>query len=269
MVQPRMLVTGSTDGIGKAAAVELAKKGAAVIVHGRTEQKAEAARKEIAAASDNPGVEAVAGDFSSLSEVRRMAEAMRAHYDRLDVLINNAGVVSKTRMESADGYELTFAVNHLAPFLLTNLLLPLLKESAPTRIVVVSSMVHSGADLDLSDLQMERGYSAQAAYSRSKLANLLFSGALARRLSGSGVTVNALHPGVISTKLLHASFSGGSAPEDGAQTPVYLATSPDVANVSGRYFVNKTERAPSATAQDEELQERLWKISAELTGLSG
>jgi NAD(P)-dependent dehydrogenase (short-subunit alcohol dehydrogenase family) len=175
-------------------------------------------------------------------------------------------MVSNARRVSADGYELTFAVNHLAPFLLTNLLLDLILRSSPARIVNVSSMVHSGAAIDFDDLQMERGYSGQRAYSRSKLANILFTYALARRLLGTGVCVNALHPGVIDTKLLRTNYAGGLPPEEGAKTSVYLALSPDVEKVTGGYFVDGRQTRSSPLTYAEEVQERLWKISEEMAG---
>jgi NAD(P)-dependent dehydrogenase (short-subunit alcohol dehydrogenase family) len=181
--------------------------------------------------------------------------------------VNNAGIVTKKRQESRDGLELTFAVNHLAPFLLTSLLLERLAASAPARIVNVSSSVHSGARLDFDDLQMKRRFQGFEAYCRSKLANMLFTTALARRLAGTGVTVNGLHPGVISTKLLHANFSGGSPVEEGALTPVHLALSPEVEGVTGRYFAAGREAPASPLVGDEALQERLWLESARLVGL--
>jgi NAD(P)-dependent dehydrogenase (short-subunit alcohol dehydrogenase family) len=196
-----------------------------------------------------------------------MAATLRARFQRLEVLINNAGVFLQRRRESREGLELTLAVNHLAHFLLTLELLDLLKTGAPSRIVVVSSMTHSSGGLDLDDLQMHRGYDGYRAYSRSKLANLLFAYALARRLEGTGVTVNALHPGVIATKLLHASFSGGSPVETGAETPVYLATAPEIRGVSGRYFVGRREARSSPDSHDRDLQERLWSLSEKLVGL--
>jgi NAD(P)-dependent dehydrogenase (short-subunit alcohol dehydrogenase family) len=302
-----VLITGSSDGIGKATAVELARRGHRVIVHGRTPARAEAARNEVLRESQNGGaagqtdaggknpggsgagvadtagradgkgalrpagsaqVEAVAADLASLQEVRSLAAAIRARFERLDVLINNAGVYVKRRQESREGYELTFAVNHLAHFLLTLKLLDLLKAGAPSRIVVVSSMTHSSGGLDLEDLQMRRGYDGYSAYCRSKLANLLFTYALARRLEGTGVTVNALHPGVIATKLLHANFSGGSPVERGAQTPVYLATAPEVVGVTGRYFVDRREARSSPESHNRELQEQLWRLSEKLVGLA-
>jgi len=210
MEKRSVLVTGSTDGIGLATAIALAREGAQVILHGRTREKADRARRVVLAAVPKAALESVSGDFSSLDEVRAMAVDVLGRFERLHVLINNAGIVTKRREESRDGFELTFAVNHLAPFLLTNILLDLITRSAPARIVNVSSSVHSGSRLDFDDLQMTRRFDGFDAYGRSKLANVLFTFALARRLKGTGVTANALHPGVIATKLLHVNFGGGA-----------------------------------------------------------
>ena len=262
-----ILVTGSTDGIGRATARALAERGCAVIVHGRNTRRAEGAARELSAATGNPRVSAVAADFASLAEVREMAEQIRASCARLDVLINNAGIAVRRRQLSADGYESTFAVNHLAPFLLTNLLLDLLRASAPARIVNVSSGVHSSGQIDFDDLQMEHRFDGWAAYSNSKLANALFTCELARRLDAQQVTANFLHPGVIDTKLLHVNFGGGSPVEVGAQTPVHLALAPEVAEVTGAYFVNRRRSRASATAGNRRLAAELWHVSAALTGL--
>ncbi len=270
MPEPVVLVTGSTDGIGKATAVELARRGCRVIVHGRDARKADAARRDVQEAARAgaavPQVSAAAADLASLPQVRRLAADILSRFERLDVLIHNAGVFIDRRRESEDGYELSFAANHLAPFLLTLLLLERIRSSAPARIVVVSSDAHYGAQIDFQDLQMTRGYDGYAAYSRSKLANVLFTYALARRLVGSAVSANALHPGVIATKLLHVRFSGGRPVEEGARTPVYLALSPEVEGVSGRYFSGGRPTRSAAPTYDRQLQERLWRVSRELVG---
>lgn len=264
-----MLVTGSTDGIGKETARRLAAMGAAVIVHGRSPERGEEALEEIRDETGSEKLGLVVGDLSSMREVRAIGEQVRSEHDRLDVLINNAGVVSEERVETEDGYELTFAVNHLAPFLLTALLLDDLERAAPSRIITVSSVAHGGAKLDFDDPNLERGYSMNRAYARSKLANLLFTYELARRLEGTGVTANALHPGVIGTKLLAVGFGGGGSPvESGAETSVYLATSPEVEGVTGRYFRRSRAVESSPASYDEEAQRRLWEMSERMVGLT-
>ena len=268
MGETTVLVTGSTDGIGRAAARELAERGCAVIVHGRDEQRADEAARELAAATGSRHVTWVAGDFGSLAEVRAMAEQVLRACPRLDVLINNAGIAVRSRRLSADGYESTFAVNHLAPFLLTNLLLDRLRESAPARIVNVSSGAHASGRIDFDDLQMEHGFDGWDAYCNSKLANALFTCELARRLDAGEVTANFLHPGVIDTKLLHVNFGGGSPVAAGARTPAYLALDPAVATVTGAYFVERRRTRASSAAGDRRLARELWRVSAELTGLA-
>jgi NAD(P)-dependent dehydrogenase (short-subunit alcohol dehydrogenase family) len=249
----KALVTGSSDGIGKQTALELARGGAHVIVHGRSEERAAAAASAVGAA------EIWVCDFGSLEEVRAAASRLPPG---IDVLINNAGVYLQRRQLTKDGYETTFQVNHLAPFLLTNLLLPSLGKGA--RIVNVSSQVHSSGVLAWEDLMGEKNFSGYGAYAQSKLANLLFTRELARRQQKA--TVNALHPGVIGTKLLRGGFGGmgGGSPEQGAATPVYLATSKEVEGVTGKYFVQRREARPAPQALDDEAARRLWDVSARL-----
>src|SRR5260221_1222505 len=253
----KIVVTGTSDGIGKEAARRLAQAGAQVMVHGRTEARAAEAAKGIA------GAEIWVCDFSSLEEVRTAAARLPRG---LDVVINNAGVYLQRREVTRDGYEATFQTNHLAPFLLTNLLLPSMNEGS--RIVNVSSQVHTGAEIAWDDLMGERRFSGYGAYAQSKLANLLFTRALASRQKKA--TVNALHPGVIGTKLLHAGFGGmgGGSLADGAATPVYLALSPDVEGVTGKYFVSSRETRPARQALDDADAERLWGLSEGLTGFA-
>lgn len=205
-------------------------------------------------------------DFASLQQVRELADQVRRDHPRLEVLINNAGTFSKQRRLSADGFELTFAVNHLAPFLLTLLLLDLLKASTPARVVTVASNAHRNlAAVDFGNLQGEAAYDGYDAYALSKLGNILFSNALARRLVGSGVTANSLHPGVIDTKLLRMSYSTpGSSLEEGAQTSIHLAASPEVEGLNGRFFSRMAEKSPSDLAQDQALQERFWELSMQM-----
>ncbi|MEO6060677.1 MAG: SDR family oxidoreductase [Thermoflexales bacterium] len=263
-----ILITGATDGIGKATALALAQQGHLVIVHGRTTAKARAVVDELHAAVRSEDIDYVAGDFSRLSDVRALANEVIERHPGLDTLVNNAGVYMNTRELSADGFELTLAVNHLAPYLLTRLLLSGLKLSAPARIVNVSSTVHMRGKIDFDELNSARAYSPYGAYAASKLANVLFSNALARRLAPAGVTSNALHPGVISTKLLMAGFNTtGAETTRGAQTSVFLASAPEVEGLTGRYFDDRREKLASESARDEALQERLWRVSAEMVGL--
>ena len=261
-----ILVTGSTDGIGKATAMALAKHGCEVIVHGRNEARAQSAQRDLVANTGNSNIRTVAGDFSSLAQVRDMASQI-SNLPQLDVLINNAAIATNRRTLTEDGFESTFGINHLAPFLLTNLLLGRLQNSAPSRIVNVSSGAHTSGHIDLDDLQMSRRFDGWNAYCSSKLANALFTRELVRRLDSNLVTANFLHPGVIDTKLLHVNFSGGSSVESGAETPVHLALAPEVAGVSGCYFVNRRPSPASTVVDDRHLAAALWRVSAELVGL--
>ena len=254
------LVTGGTDGIGQATAHALAKRGFTVLLHGRTAQKA--------AAKAAPGLIPVWGDLGSLDQVRALA----AQVDQvlagqpLDVLLNNAGVFQTERSDSADGHELTMAVNHLAPFALTRLLLPALTRAPQGRVVNVSSVAHGRGQLDLGDFDFKKRFDGYEAYACSKLANVLFTHALARRLAGTAVTTSALHPGVISTKLLQKGFGMGGAPlAQGALTSLYCATAPELAGVSGRYYSDGHEAACAPHANDEQLEEGLWALSERLT----
>lgn len=274
------VVTGATHGIGFATARELAARGATVLVHGRDLARTDAAAADIRRDTGNPQVCPVQADFAELAQVRRLAQQLAASLPRLDVLINNAGLLSGARTQSADGYELTFAVNHLAPFLLTNLLLDKLKASTPARVIVVSSEAHRRGRLDFADLMNTAGSGAMAVYARSKLANALFARSLAARLAGSGVTVNSLHPGVVDTHLFHglplplrallASFGRlfMLSPAQGARTSVYLATAPELAGRSGGYYRDCQPDTPSRAAQSDADAARLWQESARLTGLA-
>ncbi|MBI5891466.1 MAG: SDR family NAD(P)-dependent oxidoreductase [Nitrosomonadales bacterium] len=260
MVRDQMkiiLVTGATDGIGFATATELARQGHELVLHGRNEEKALRAVEAIRTVAPQAVLHTAHADFSGLSDVARMAQDLSARLPRLDVLINNAGVYMTERTVSQDGYEMTLAVNHLAPFLLTSLLLPLLKKSAAPRVVTVSSMVHASGRIVFDDMNCESGYNGYHAYANSKLANALFANELARR--ERWLASNSLHPGVIGTKLLHAAFSmPGSATAEGARTSVYLAASPAVEGVTGKYFDNCTETAAAAQALDQQLARQLW-----------
>lgn len=265
-----VLVTGSTDGIGKATAMELARRGAKVLIHGRNPEKGRAVLEEIRKRTGNETLEFFEADLSSQRQVRRLASEVIESRDKLHVLINNAGTFLPQRQLTEDGLEITFAVNYLAPFLLTHELLDLLKKSSPSRIITVASIAHWNARVDWNNLQGERRYDGFDAYALSKLGDILFTYALARRLQGTGVTANCLHPGVIRTKLLRAGFGNypGAMPEEGARTSVYLATSPDVENVSGRYFERCRPARSSPQSYDMELQERFWQVSERLIGLA-
>lgn len=274
-----MVVTGATSGIGQKAAATLAYSGAHVVLVGRNPARTEAALADVRRRSGSNAVEAMLCDLASQAEIHRLAEEFRARHPRLDVLVNNAGTVKNRRTLTEDGIETTFAVNHLAPFLFTNLLLDLLEASAPARIVNVSSVAHYRGTMDFDDLGFERGYRIMRAYSRSKLANVLFTRELARRLAGTGVSANAVHPGTVATRI----WDGAPAwtqpffvvakkffmisPAAGAETIVYLAASPEVEGKTGLYFDGKRIKEPSPLACDDTAAERLWEESARLVGL--
>jgi NAD(P)-dependent dehydrogenase (short-subunit alcohol dehydrogenase family) len=266
---PIVLVTGATDGIGRETALELARRGARVLPHGRSQDRLDALVKNLRTISVDAALEPVRADLASLAEVRAMAAEVARRGVPVSVLLNNAGVYQRKREESADGFELTFAVNHLSHFLLTLLLL----ESTPSleRIVNVSSGVHASGTIDPERAGRDRGrYDAYAAYADSKLANVLFTVELARRLSGRGVTVNALHPGVVSTKLLTQGFGMGGRDtlEASAATSVLLALDPGVAGLTGRYFAYEREAPMSAAAADRALTKRFFDESARLASVT-
>jgi len=268
MKDKTILITGSTDGIGRQAALELAALGATVLVHGRSENRGKNVVEEIRKATGNQNVELFTADFTSMEQVRRLADDVKRRFGALHVLVNNAGVFMNERRLTVDGFETTFAVNHLAPFLLTNLLLDLLRRSAPARVITVSSMVHTRGKLDFDNLQAEKGFGGYSSYALSKLANILFTYELGELLAGTGVTSNCLHPGVIGTKLLRAGFTtAGASTVDGAETLLYLATSPEVEGVTGKYFQERQETPSSPATHDPVLRKRMWEISAQLTGL--
>jgi NAD(P)-dependent dehydrogenase (short-subunit alcohol dehydrogenase family) len=273
-----VLITGGTSGIGRAAATALAAMGAEVAVTGRSRQRGEAAVEEIRDTSGNERVSLMLADLAVQTEVRGLAEEFRERYDRLDVLVNNAGIIQSKRTETPDGLELTLAVNHLAPFLLTNLLLDLLKESAPSRIITVSSEARRGAQIDFEDLQSERRYRAFKVYGMTKLANILFTYELAERLEGTGVVANCLHPGGVNTNFGTNNRSFGTllfrafkpfmrTPEQGADTIVYLAISPEAGKMTGRYLTDRKVVSSFNEPHDEATQKRLWEVSEKLTNL--
>lgn len=270
------LITGGNSGIGKETAVGLAKMGATVVIVCRDENRGKAALREIEERSGNNSINLMIADLSSKKNIHKLVDDFKSMYKQLHVLINNAGVFLSKRTLTEDGIEATFAINHLAPFLLTNLLLDVLKSSTPSRIVTVSSVAHTKAHIDFNDLQGERNYSGIRAYSKSKLANVLFTYELSRRLGGTAVTANCLHPGAVATNLVKSGVYGLAwkmmspfmlSSEKGAETCIYLASSPDVENVSGKYFVKKKAVKSSGESYDESIARRLWEISADLLNI--
>jgi NAD(P)-dependent dehydrogenase (short-subunit alcohol dehydrogenase family) len=274
-----VVITGGNSGVGKATAVALATAGAATVITSRHEERGRDAVADIRRLSGSDEVDLVVFDLADLASVRRGAEQVLDRCPRIDVLVNNAGLVQSERTETVDGFEATFGINHLGPFLLTRLLTDRLVESAPARVVTVASTAHQAArrGLDFDDLQTTRHYRGMQAYSRSKLANVLFTAELARRLAGTGVTANCLHPGTVATGFARDHDAEGFlafgvkvirpfilTPEQGARTSVYLATAPEVADVTGKYFVRCRVRTPSPAAQDEAAAVLLWSVSEDL-----
>jgi NAD(P)-dependent dehydrogenase (short-subunit alcohol dehydrogenase family) len=280
MAGKAVLITGGTSGIGRATAIRLAAMGARVGITGRDLGRTQRAAAEVASEARGGNVDAFAADLSSQAEVRRLARQVLATFPRLDVLVNNAGGFWSHRHVTADGLEHTFALNHLAPFLLTSLLLDLLKASAPARIVTVSSGAQSMGKIDFDDLMGASKYSGQTAYNQSKLANVMFTYELARRLSGTGVTATALHPGMTNTAFSAEDPSRVFAPlvmvmrpfmkkpARGADTPVYLASAPEAEGITGRYFANREPKKSNDASYDTGAAARLWRVSAELVGLA-
>jgi NAD(P)-dependent dehydrogenase (short-subunit alcohol dehydrogenase family) len=279
MLGRTVLVTGATGGIGRATAEALSDLGARVGIVGRDRDRTERAAADIRRSTGRE-VDVFVADMSAQAEVRRLAAEVLATYPRLDVLVNNVGGYWAHRHVTADGLEHTFALNHLAPFLLTDLLLPRLRASAPARVVTVSSGAQSMGRIDLDDLQGAEKYDGQKAYNQSKLANVLFTYELARRLEGSGVTANVLHPGVVRTAfgqedpvrwmklLLPLVRPFLKSPEQGAATSVHLASAPELAGVTGTYFANKQPKKSSERSYDEQTSRRLWAVSTQLVGLT-
>ena len=269
-----VIITGATSGIGEVAAIRLAQQGARIVFTARDRGRADATMAKLrrAGAADHAVHMA---DLSTLAEMKRVGAEL-AREPQIDVLVNNAGALFNRRQETADGLEMTFAVNHMAYFVITNILLPRLKPGA--RIVTTASNAHRGAKLDFDDLQSKKGYAGFAVYSKSKLCNILFNRELARRITGSGVTANALHPGFVATRfgdnsgglmrtvLKVAKPIGAISPEEGARTIIYLASSPDVADVTGAYFYECKPATPTAEARNDEDARKLWDISASTAG---
>jgi NAD(P)-dependent dehydrogenase (short-subunit alcohol dehydrogenase family) len=271
------VVTGANRGIGRATAEGLAELGASLVLVCRSIDEGRDVSRQIASRG-LPPPDVVGADLSSQAAIRRAASEIEDRYPRLHVLINNAGLIPRQREVTVDGLEMQFAVNHLAYFLLTNLLLPQLRAGSPSRIVNVSSGAHTHASIDFGDLQSEGGYDPRDVYSRTKLANILFTYELARRLGGTGVTSNCLTPGVVATRML-ADYMGvrrrgegdstfGASPEEGAETSIYLASAPEMAHVTGKYFERRKPVTSSRSSHDEAAARRLWEISERLTGLT-
>jgi NAD(P)-dependent dehydrogenase (short-subunit alcohol dehydrogenase family) len=284
MTGKTVVITGGNSGIGRQTALNLTRAGARVVITTRDEARGEAAVSDLKAQGGSDEVGLIVFNLGDLTAVRAGAADLLAMCDRLDVLVNNAGVVLSQRRESVDGFEATFAINHLGPFLLTALLMDRIKQSAPARIVNVASTAHNGArhGLDFSDLQSTRRYRGMEAYARSKLANIYFTTELARRLDGTGVTSNCLHPGTVATGYGRDGDTSGLlafglkiaapfflTPQKGARTSTYLASSPEMIGVSGKYFIKCKPRLPSKAAQDDDAAKRLWQISDELVGRAG
>jgi NAD(P)-dependent dehydrogenase (short-subunit alcohol dehydrogenase family) len=274
------LVTGATSGIGRVTAESLARQGAKVVLVGRHRERTQAAVREIQSSTGNSTVEFLCADLSDQSQIHRLAEEITGRYPRLDILVNNAGAIFGKRLLSADGIEMTLALNHLAYFLLTLLLQPLLRAASRARIINVASEAHRGVTLRLQTFQKQRRYSGWQAYKQSKLCNLLFTYALARRLEGSGITVNALHPGFVATPIgtshgllpswvWRALTLTALSPEEGARTSIYLASAPEVEHLTGNYFVHCQPRRSSEASYDHAAAEQLWGESIRLTGLAG
>ena len=273
------MVTGANSGIGEATALGLAQMGATVVMICRDQTKGEEAQNQIKTKSGNNAVDLLLADLSSQQSIRQLVENFQQNYTQLHVLINNAGVFMMSRKATVDGLEMTFAVNYLAPFLLTNLLLDKLQNSAPARIVNVSSESHQSGYIKIDDLQAEKGYRSWNAYGQSKLALVMFTYELARRLQGTDMTVNCLHPGFVSTNigqsdtapivrtLVKFIFSRGISPEEGAKTSIYLASSPEVEGVTGKYFAKCIPIRSAPISYDKSLQQQLWEQSAKLVNL--
>ncbi len=277
------IVTGATAGIGEVTALALARKGATVVVISRNEAKCRATVDRIRAETGNAGVDYLVADMASQASIRAAATAFRAKYERLDVLVNNAGMFFTGRTESVDGIEQTWALNHLGYFLLTDLLRDMLIASAPSRVVNVSSGAHMGGTINFADVEGKQKYSGWAAYSQSKLANILFTAELARQLEGTGVTANSLHPGFVASNFAKNNMTGirslllpfyallqmvtAISPQKGAQTSIFLASSPEVEGVTGKYFAKSKAVTPSKAAQDMDAARRLWEMSEKMVGM--
>jgi retinol dehydrogenase-12 len=262
------LVTGATDGIGKVTARALAEAGATVVGVGRNPAKIEAVKKEIGKVKGS--LEFMVADLSSQAEVRKLADEFKSKYNQLHLLINNAGALFTSYQETVEGIEMTFALNHLAYFQLTHLLLDTITVSTPARIINVASNAHQGYDINFDDIGYKQNYGGWTTYGASKLANIMFTYELAKRLEGTGITVNAMHPGFVNTNFQNAAgldMRGPLTPEEGADTLTWLASSSQVEGVSGKYFVKRQDTRSSDVSYDKTMAQRLWDVSAKLVGI--
>lgn len=274
-----VLITGASAGMGKATAAELARQGFHVVILVRNKERGQKALEAIKKESRNDAVDLMFCDLGNMASIRRFVSDFKGKYDRLNVMINNAGVILPRRHETSDGFEMQFGVNHLGHFLLTNLLLEIIKNSAPARIINVSSGAHKAGKIHFEDLQLKKGYNLVTAYAQSKLANILFTYELAERLKDTGVTVNTLHPGAVATQMgINRETGFGTlitgllkpyfkTPLEGASTAIYLATSEETKDVTGKYFINKKAVPSSKLSYDKVLTKRLWEVSERLVHL--
>lgn len=276
MVEKICLVTGANAGIGRAISLGLANMGATLIMVCRNKSRGEAALAELKEKSNNSSIFLFIADLSSQASIHQFVEKFKMQFEKLDILINNAGIITQSRTLTEEGLETQFALNHMAPFLLTNLLLESLRASHSARIINISSNAHKTANIHLDDLQSEQSYIPKEVYQRTKLYNVLFTYELARQLNGTHITVNCVHPGVVQTKLLHEYNGGKSKPnfitrlfynttEKGAETPLYLASSSEVEGINGKYFENKKAVNSSKLSYDMTLAKELWQVSKTLT----
>lgn len=264
MLKKRILITGSTDGIGKETARQLAGDNHEVIIHGRNANRVQNTVNALQQETGNDSITGETADFAKLKEVKRLSLQLKDNYDSLDVLLNNAGIINPDFETTMDGFEKSFQVNHLAPFVLTNNLLPLMKDVDEGRIINVTSMIHA-RNIDLNDLELRNGFSGSAAYSATKLYSILFTFKLARLLSGGHIICNCFHPGVINTKLLRSNFGNIGGPiSEGAENAVFLAVSPEVTYKSGKYFRDSHVAPPAPVAEDRQIQDKLWNMTMEM-----
>ena len=267
MANDKILITGATDGIGKQTALELAQMGYSLVLHGRNPDRGKEIVDMIKANTDNASLDYINADLSSLQEVGELASKVKEKHPDLNVLLNNAGVFQRQKEYTIDGFEKTFAVNHLAVFKLTLELIELLKKNKPSRIITVASMAHQSGDIDFGNLNAEKHFSDHTAYSLSKACNILFTYRLAKKLENTGVITHCLHPGVIGTKLLHAGWGGGIPVSEGAGNTVFVTTDPEVGEKNGKYYMNKQEKRSASITYNTDYQQKLWEMSLEMVNM--